>query len=331
MGQSWRRRNSGRNNNSKPHIPEGVKYFSKHTFAKHKKEWDDDEYVSKKIIRRDYFDSLIRELPEVIVWLLKNQHKQDEAVKRTVNGCYAQFVNDKTGSKFVEYLTDLVKEYGVDDIPDIKYLPIILGGIIGRIVEANAQSDAPEEQLKNPDEFIKLSSTILKKRMKKAARKGIPEEIIFHILSIIPTKDAIKFGEHIRVRQLFDLLYVEAESLMIPFPLIMSTFVDSEYYEFIIGHALQERKDKYRSFNESQKKLFNDITTWVCNELETYPSPDIRRILQRYISIRKRDAANGKDSNRRYYISSLPKADYPYIAEVVEELISKNEENKKYL
>lgn len=323
----------GYNNNRKNEttkIPTAVKNFAKASYKKHKKEWR-DMFDSKKALRKDYFDQLIVDMPEVIEWLLTNSHKQQDHIQEMVAECRRKFVSGDDGPDFIAHITKLIKDYGVDEIPNIEYFPIILGEIIADIIRYNSEHSSSEEKMEGPDDLYKLSTTILKKRIKKAMKKGIPEDITFDILSIVPMKDAIRYGQYFRAKQLLELLYVHAETVAIPFNLIMKTFVDDEYYKFIIGYALQERKDKYRKYNELQKKLFNDITTWIFDELEQMSDSEIRKILNNYIGVRKRDAANGKDSNRRYYISSLPKSDYPNITGVVEELLSNNAENKKYL
>jgi hypothetical protein len=65
--------------------------------------------------------------------------------------------------------------------------------------------------------------------------------------------------------------------------------------------------------------------------MEGMSKSEIREILENYIRVRRRDDGQGKDSNRRYYLSSLPESDYPKIVKCVNELISANDENKKYL
>lgn len=321
------------NNGGDTKIPGTVEDFAKMTLKKHKKHYG-EYFDSKKDLKRDYFDSLITNLPDTIDWLLRNKHKPQEKVQEIKNMCYAKF-GGADGPEFNKYILKMIDKYGVDDIPNLEYLPIILSELIKEILRYNEQQEAMGEDsakdiVKSPDDLYELMNTILKKRLKKAEKKGIPSAAAFDLLTVMPVKDATKYSAFFRVKGVFDIMYLHAAQDSIPFELTVKFLFDKTDYKYVIGYALQERKDKYKTFNETQKKLFNDITSWCFNELEDMDKDDIRKILNDYIRVRKRDASQGKDSNRRYYISSLPDKDYPSIMKVVSELL-RNEENKKYL
>ena len=57
---------------------------------------------------------------------------------------------------------------------------------------------------------------------------------------------------------------------------------------------------------------------------------EIVNILRNYAEIRKRDAAQNNDDNRRFYISSLPSEDYPKILRAVERVVERDETLKKF-
>jgi hypothetical protein len=84
------------------------------------------------------------------------------------------------------------------------------------------------------------------------------------------------------------------------------------------------------NFTDNQKKVFNDITNYCFKTMEDMSKDDIIMILKAYVEARRRDERAGKDTNRRYYISSLPESDYPRIIKAVEKMINSNEDNKKY-
>ena len=327
------RRNNNGNGGNGPSIPFAVEQFAKITLKKHKKEFG-DYFDSKKELRKDYYDTLVSNLPETIDWLLNNKHKPQEKIQEMKNKCYEKLTEAGSGPEFTKHVRKIVEKYGADDIPNIEFLPIILAEIITDIIKFNEAQEMNDDDhkdiVKGPDDLYELMTAILKKRLKKAEKKGIPADLAFDLLAVMPDKAATKYSAFHRVKGVFDVLYQYAARDAIPFGLVMKFLFESTDYRYIIGFALQERKDKYKNFNETQKKLFNDITSWCFVELEEMDKEDIRRILTDYIKVRKRDASQGKDSNRRYYISSLPENDYPHIMRVVKELL-RTEENKKYL
>lgn len=330
-------RNNNRNNNGGGEkIPFEVEEFANASFKKHKKEYK-DYFDSKKELRKDYFDQLAANLPNVIEWLLRNKHKPQEKIQNIKDKCYEKFAGENS-EEFNAHLTKIVEKYGVEDIPNIELLPIILSEIVREILKHNATEKEKAESgekdtadiVQGPDDLYKLINVINKKRLKKAVKKGIPEAVAFDMLTVMPVKHAAQYSAFYKVKELFDILYLYSDKEPLPFGMIIKFLFDKDDYKYVIGYALQERKDKYRTFNENQKKFFNDITSWCFVELEEMDKTDIRRILSDYIKIRKRDSAAGKDGNRRYYISSLPEKDYPTINEIVSEL-SRDPENKKYL
>ena len=64
--------------------------------------------------------------------------------------------------------------------------------------------------------------------------------------------------------------------------------------------------------------------------MEEMKKDEIYDILKSYTDVRKRDESQGKDTNRRYYISSLPESDYPRILKAVDRLCNTDEKLKKY-
>ena len=107
-------------------------------------------------------------------------------------------------------------------------------------------------------------------------------------------------------------------------------FKGDDYVPSIITFALLERKEKISGFNDTQKKLFNSITEYCFKTMEDMKKDDIVAILKAYTEARKRDESQNKDTNRRYYISSLPESDYPRILKVVSKIIELDEDMKKY-
>ena len=311
-------------------IPMEVRDFATMTLKKYKKE-NGDYFDSKKELKKDYFASMSYDLPAVIDWVLRNGHIQNQEVQEIKNGCYQKLAGEE-GPAFIKYLTKYVDDYGLE-MPNIEFLPIILHEIIGDIIKYNEEhKEQPDEQIAPPDDLFGLAEKILKKRLKKAKKKGFQENLAFDLLCILPSKEATQYAAFFRTRAVFDTLYNYATTIpTLNFGAIIEFLYAETDYRFVIGYALQERKEKYKNFNENQKKLFNDINEWIFNELEKLEKDDIQDILENYIKVRKRDASQGKDGNRRYYVSALPSSIYPKICKVVERIKNSDAEAEKYL
>ena len=162
-------------------------------------------------------------------------------------------------------------------------------------------------------------------------KSGIPEDVAFDILSVIPTSKILTKSQYYHIRQFFGVIYEHAKTKEINFSKIMDImFKDDVYVNSVITFALLERKEKISNFTDSQKKLFNDITDFCFSTMEEMKRDDITAILKAYANARKRDESSGKDTNRRYYISSLPEKDYPRILKSVSKITDLDESLKKY-
>ena len=150
----------------------------------------------------------------------------------------------------------------------------------------------------------------MKKKIKKFAKKGIPENLAYDILLVVPEKDALKYNRFSRVKQLFDVLYLHAgNNVAIDVPAVFKAAIDVNDYPMVISYALQERKEKTKNFNDNQMKFFVDVNEWIFDQLEEMDDSDIRRIIENYVRARSKDAMNGNDSNRRYFLSSITSED----------------------
>lgn len=325
----------GQKNNNAVRVPDEVEEFAKASFKRFKKK-NKDYYDSKKELKLEYFSNLVYDLDYVIEFVLGKGYLNNDTVKEIKNGCYAKFVGDESEG-FIKFLKKIITkrdEYPDYDLKNINLLPCMLYEIISdiNIHNQNLKKENPDGLSEvDASALYELSSIILKKKIKKCVKKGIDESVAFDCLSVIPSSSALKFSPFYRVKTLFAIMYTHAKDKNIAFDKIINVVVDADYYDIIIQFAIQERKEKYASFNDSQKALFNSITDWVFNTLEDFDKSDIKRILVKYISIRKNDASQGKDSNRRYFIKSLPESVYPNTAKVIANLINENADNEKYL
>lgn len=309
--------------------------FIRDNFKKYSKRYGSN-YDSKKTLRKMFFEDLVYTLPSVISWVIRNGFRQNmnSDTRKIKAAIYDQFTNEKTGAKFVNYLCNRYEDKDTSNIANFQFLPIILSDIIREETKKNTKRKDDEKI--NIDYLYDACVLLTKPLAKKLRKKGVSDDAAFDIACAIPSKDLFSaFGKgtgRYEAGVLINLLYALAKKgETVPVDKIFKVLVDEDYEVDIIHYALRERKDKFSSFDAKQKAVYSEINEWIFNQIESYDKDLIYSILKEYINDRKKDDKNNRDTNRRYFISSLPETDYKRIIKVVKKLIKEDESNKKYL
>jgi hypothetical protein len=307
-------------------INEDVREFAKLTLKKYKKE-NGNFFDSKKETKESYYMSLVDLLPEVIMFVVKFGHVQNEEIQNVKTLIYQKL----TDYDFIKVLKKELKNK--NKIKNIKLFPIIIQEILEEAKKVNDQLLAQDKNAETyrMDDIQELLQIILKKRLKKFAKAGIDTATSLDVLSIIPCDEALDISQFYRIKSFFDCLYEHVKGVAIPFETIMSLVTSEEYYPMFITFALLERKERFAKFTEAQKTLYVDISTWCFKTMEGLKSDAIKSIINVYINGRKKDDSQGKDGNRRYNLSTLVPDDYPKITKVINAMLSHDESIKKYL
>ena len=307
-------------------INDDVKDFAKMTLKKFKKE-NDDFYESKKETKLSYYMYLIDLLPDVIEFVTKYGHVQQQDVQDMKTLIYQKL----TDYDFIKVLKKEIKNK--NKIKNIKLLPIIINEILAEAKRVNDQRLAEDKnaEIYKMEDIQELLELILKKKLKKFAKAGIDKATSVDVLATIPCDDALNISQFYRIKSFYDCLYEHVKGVAIPFEKIMELLVDEEYYPLFVSFALLERKERFSKFTEAQKTLYVDISSWCFKVMESSKSDTIKSIINVYINGRKRDDSQGKDSNRRYNLSTLVPDDYPKITKVINAMLSHAESIKKYL
>lgn len=310
-------------NGNKFKVPNDVKEMASLTLKKFKKE--NDYYSGKKELKKGYYARLIDLLPTSINFIIRYGHM--EVNKEIKEAIFEKLVD-------VKFIKALKKELDNDfTIDNIELLP----NIISQIARDAAKAEAADKENGNElvidlTDLIGLSRSILKKKIKKLTKIGVDENMAFDILSIIPTNKILEKSPYFHIRMLFLTLYEHAKTKSIDFGKILKVVIkDDKYITGVVSFGLLERKDKITSLTAEQITLFNTITNFCCDKLESMDKDTIKVVVQTYIQARQKDEQAGRDANRRIYLSSLPQEDYPKILKVVTKMIKDNEANKKYL
>lgn len=318
-------RNNNNNSGKKVNIDRDVAKFAKLTLKKFKKE-QEDYYDSKKELKEEYYLELIDLLPEVIKFVIRYGYIRNEKIQETKTLIFQKL----TDPKFVKVLKKEIKRK--NEIENIKFMPIIIREILQEADKTNQQllADDPNAKIYKLDDLVELSQLILKKKIKKMNKAGIPEDLAFDLLSILPTDQVLKISQNYRIRLIFDVLYDHSKGKTIVFKNVMKALVDEDYYPVFIAFALLERKEKFGSLTDAQKTFYIEVTNWCLSTMESLPGKQIESIIHSYVMARSRDASGNHDGNRRYALSTLSDRDYPKISKVVNNYMGRNPDSKKY-
>ena len=318
---------SGRNQTD-GRIPKTIKLFAKYTLKKYKKKYKKEYGWSKKETKKAYFNALMDALPDVINWCLREGYKTDAETQEIVQSIYAKL----TDPWFVKSLHKQVTKG--EQCKNLKLLPMVIRSVLQETEKINRERLAkdPKASIYEMDDLVELSADIMGKSLKRMIKAGVDEQVAFNILSIIPTEEALRYSPNYRIFQFFDCLYEASKGKAIPFKQIMqSSPIPEEKYPLFIVFAMLERKEKYGNLTENQKKFYLDVTNWVFDTLNSMNREEIRDIITAYVNGRKQDDARGKDSNRRYALSTLGENDYEKIVKVIKNMLINDPSIEKYL
>ena len=308
-------------------INDDAKEFAKANLKRYKKQ-NGDYFDSKKELRSSYEMYLIDLLPDTIEFVVKYGYINREEIQGVKTGIFQKL----TDPDFCKVIKKELKNG--NKIGNIKMLPIIIKEILLEAKKLNdaALAEDPNAKIYDMSDLVELSQYILKKKMKKFEKAGISSSLAFDVLSIIPYDKVLESSQFYRIHGLYDCLYQHAKSVSVPFETIMDILVGEDYYPVFITFALLERKEKFLKLTDSQKTLYLEISNWCFKVMEKDLNKDeVETIVKTYITARKKDESQGKDSNRRYALASLSVDDYPRISKVIRKMIADDESIKKYL
>ena len=320
-------KNNGKNNID---VPKDVLRMSKITLKKFKKKKvEEGEDFSKKELKKAYMDELIDYLPETIDFLLRYGGIQTNEMKDLRNSIYGKIADHK----FIKYLTKQIKDD--EDVGDIRLLPAIIRDIIS---EVKMQEEKDKQQNPNANisydtsDILNLSQLILKKKIKKADKDlGIDPDVALDLLMVIPHKSMLKDRQiNYRLRLFMNVLYEHAKTADINYESCLKLVGLNEYAQSVVVFNLLERRSKFNNFNENQQKLFIAINEWMLNQLEEMNRTDLESVLKLYTDLRKRDASQNRDEDRRYFLKSVPEDEFPNLKKVINHMIDSNGDIEKF-
>lgn len=308
-------------------IPKIVSKFANKTWKKYWKE-NKDVFDSKKDGLKEFCLYLQDMMPDVVEFLIRYGHINNDEVKQVKNDCFAKIINED----FIKYLGKRIKK-DEDYAKELKMFPILVReiGMAAEQENQKALAQNPQAAVYDMSDLYEISKKLMKKQMKKMMEIGISEEMAFDLLSLIPSPKAMQYSPVYRIRNLFNSLYEWSKAKAVPFKDIMNIIVKEEQYTNFIVFALLEKREVLSNMSDAQKNLYTDITTWCVETMEGMNPHDITEIINAYIKARNRDESNGKDCARRYNLGVLTAEDYPHINAVITRMVAENGDIQKYL
>ena len=284
------------------------------------KSWTDKNL--KKMDKDDVTYLLYDNIPSIVSFYIKKGHQDQESVKT--------LFDRMEGKKFSKTLLRILKTQ--------KETPVELGMAV--IVSDFLERRHEKVDQEIIDAFGTVVNKILKKRLKKVSEKtGLDPEVVRELLVVVPDKDVISDKKFvgIYVNKITRKLYAMAKES--DDPIIADSKGVKKLFKQIFGedmlnsiaiNLLLERKEFIKSFNEKQQAVWNLLSTYALDSLESNKKKDIKELLGYYISRRLKDSEKNRDGARRIQISQIAKDSYPKITSVVEEL-SEKDKFKKFL
>jgi hypothetical protein len=281
------------------------------------------DWKPKDLSKDERSDILYEAIPDMISFYIKKGHKEPDVV--------SDLFDKMENEKFSKTLMRILKQ---DDTTPIEYgLAVIINDFIEK------RHEKLDEELVST--FSEIIDKILKSRIKEVSKKlDLSKDFIKELLVIVPDKDCISDNRFvgIYVQRILRKLYILALNDNIEITetkqlkKLFKTLFDQELLNDIAINILLERKDYIKNFNENQMSLWNLITTFALEQLESIKKKkDIREILkEKYISRREFDHSKGRDNARRIQLSQVNQEEYPHLFEAIEDL-SEKEKFKNFL
>ena len=314
-------------------VPDDVKELIKINFKRYKKH-EADGFESKKDMKKGYKSYILSRIPNTILWIVS------EGWRRKYEEIRYEVYKKIGDPEVIEMITKEIDKNGLESIDYIEYFPIVIMNTIRTMMKAYEvhMKDDPDARPYDPSYMVDLAHLILNKKIKKLKKKGLDEDLAFDILCACPElgtdaevdligtrKDIIRknngsvdYEKTYYIGQIFNVIYAYSKEKTLDIDKIFNVIFKERHYFSVIVYALLERKDKYLNYTDTQKEVYNKITTWCFKKMEAMEDRiDVDRIIQAYLITRREDARINRDSARRYILSSIPEEMYPNVVKSV--------------
>lgn len=338
---------SDKRNDREFEIPEDVRRFCKASLKKFKKKYG-DEFESKKEMAKTFYYELLEYLPDVIDFIVQNAsivYSNNPRLNDAKNDFIEirERVKETMNEDFLKVLKKAIKNG--EEIKKIKLFPIILREFILEYKDMDIEAKTKNPNISS-DELhsnwisaaIDTGYAIMKKKVNKLAEKLGNDDLALDLYFVLPTDSLLQKSQLYRIRALMETMFSHAErDEVVDFRQIMKLLISDEYYPAIIKYALMEYKQKdgrdvrdTLSAHKTSIDLYNQITIWCFETMESFDKDLLKELLLRYIKERKIADDQNRDHPRRFCLNAVSETDYPRVAACIKAIKSNDANAEKY-
>lgn len=276
----------------------------------------------KKMDKDEMIDLLLEAQEDLIEYFVKFAHNPKHADRTAA-------VYERLGSKTT---VKAIKEIEKHDKLEKGFVLVASNYI-------NYATTKEEYDVDIVDKYTKLIKKVLKDDTKEISEKtGIDEDIVTELLVVIPDEKYRNNEKYVRIfmqkvlRKIYMLSKTREDIITNPKQIkkFFKLTFGKDVLDLIAIYVLLERKEVMEKFNASQVAVFNKITVFALEYIESREKKKIKKMLKEYIRIRMNDDKRGKDAARRFNFAGITDDTYGEIYKVVEKLKA-DEDLAKYL
>lgn len=254
-------------------------------------------------------------IQEIVEFYIKKGHK----AQNDVNELFERMENPK----FAKTLLRILKT------PEHSPVDLGMATVIANFLERR-HANLDEDLVAQYSEAI---DKILKKRIKKLSKKTeLNKDLLKELLVIVAEPEAISNPQFIGIyvqrmmRKLYTLSKTEDLGLddVDTMKKLFGQIFGKDLLNDVAINVLLERKEFIRNYNEGQKAMWNNITNFALDVLESNKKKELRELIEYYVMRRSKDAQKNNDSARRIQFSQISEEDYPKLVAVAAKLSEKD-------
>lgn len=255
---------------------------------------------------------------EIIEFYIKKNHLQK------FNDVFAELYKKMNSKKFVKALKLILKD---DDMTLDCGFAVVIAGFIGKTC---SNEDASAEIM---EEYKAIIDKLLKKRVKEIKSKtDIDPAIITELLIIAPSRDYISDDKYVGIysQKMLKKLYYMASNKEInidntkQIKKLFKAIFGKELIDLIAINILLEKKETLKNMNEKQIEIWNLMTTFALEVIESQKKAHIIELLEYYCRRRFNDSKKQNDAARRIQLKSLNAEQYPATSKAVNKMAKSN-------
>lgn len=286
------------------------------------------EWSPKKLGKDERADTLYTYIPGIVEFYVKKGHQQPPEM--------AQLFTIMDDPKFLKTLLRIAKTHD-DETPIDLGMASVLAEYIASRMSKTATDNAKDFSV--VEGYHKAIDTILKKRIKKVSKKtGLDKNLVKELLIIIAEPEAVSNPRFmwIYVQRVLQKLYVLSgkEDLKIEGTEALQTLFKQlfgkEFLNEVAINALLDSRQKINNFSNSQKHVWNLVTSFALDTIESNDKQTIRELLEYFIDRREKDDKASRDRARRIQFAAVSNEDFPKFTKAVKKL-SERDKNAKFL